>query len=411
MPQSRSVGLRTAAKKVFGRVKAPVFFDPHGQVTTIKMPELQDAVHLRERRDRKTKLVALLPGIDLERDLRKPHAPINRANAKKASILQLMKHLEAGRFSKGTITQTPQGFVIDREKLSRRLRRYLNSRAYEVQPTPDYTRANHERVKIIRQLASLGFKVVVPRYADLGETEPKSVYPHLKGVARTFKPLKMIRYNISYEGDRHPGKHSLPKTTVPPNNYWARDMYKKFGKERIRYHPTEYLSIGEGGLSVDISPNALFASSELKNDFYLEQAAELGHKPYFLEEKGNRYRSLLSRAFKAKVFTKTNHIDFFIGVAGRNIVVDPVFFKANQEMIERAAQEQHLKIIQIPTSETTFQPANFLVLGPNEILMERRAIKTRHALEQAGVKVHATVVPLKANLELGGGVRCMVNEV
>ena len=45
------------------------------------------------------------------------------------------------------------------------------------------------------------------------------------------------------------------------------------------------------------------------------------------------------------------------------------------------------------------------------MLLKKRAIKTKEVLGKVGVKVHLTAVPLKANLEFGGEVRCMINKV
>ena len=354
------------------------------------------------------KLVVFLP----QKESRGGRHNQNRLSKKKAStLLSLMKHGDLVEESKGAIVRTQQGFVVDRGNLPPRVEDYFISKSQSMQNPRVAKNANLERVRIIQQLSKLGFRVAVPRYVQVNN-QATNLFPKIKNYARTFEVKKMLRFDfLSYVDDLYPGKHPLKKEAVPHNNYWARDIYKKIGKKRVPFAVSAHPDIGEGGLSVDISPNVLFASHRLEEDYYVKELIQNGHKVYFLPAKGNLFDSNLSRAFKTKVFMRQSHVDLFIGVVGKNVLVDPYFLKDNQEVIMQAAREQQLKIIQIPSSEIIYNPANFLVLGPNEVLLERRAIKTKRVLEQAGVKVHLTAVPLKANLELGGGVRCIVNEV
>ena len=389
-------------------IRKPVFFDPHSKMQVVKAPEAGELKFLKELPDRKIKLVALAPHFDKGEKLR---ARKRSLAARTPSISQLMKHCDSSKYFKGAISRAHQGFVIDTLNLPGRISEYIRFKSNLMHNPKSAVRANLERVRIIQQLAELGFKVVVPRYVDLGKIEPKSMYPKIRNFARIFKVRRMLRYDFAYIDDKYYGKHPLDKTQVPANNYWARDIYKKIDNKRISFTPNSTNVFGEGGLSVDIGSNAFFASPRLKEDRHVQELIRKGNKVYFLKNRGNRYVPELSRAFKTKIYVKASHIDLFLGVVGKNIVVDPFFLKENQEVIQEAAREHQLKIIQIPSSEIIFQPANFLVLGPNEILIERRAVKTRRVLERAGVKVHPTIVSLKSNLEQGGGVRCIVNEV
>jgi len=388
------------------RIRKPIFFDPHAKMERISAPEPGELRLIKELPDRKLRLVAFMPELDL---------PGERAGviSKKRipSIAQFAKHLDATKYSKGAIVKSQQGYIIDLKRLPYKLTDYFRAKSRRAHTPGLSLLANQERIRIIGQLADLGFRVVVPKYPDLGSTEPKRVYPKLKGIARTFTPKKPIRYGMSYEDDRYSGKHYLKKSQIPTNNYWARDIYKIVDGKRMRVVPNSTSFLGEGGLSVDIALNVFFASPRLKEDWNVQKIIEKGGKVYFLEKEGDKYSPSLSRAFGAKVFEKGSHIDLFMGVIGKNLLVDPFFFSENRETIRKAANENGLRLMMVPSSEAIFHPSNFLIIGENKVLVERRATKTMRALRKAGVEVVPTAVALKANLEYGGGVRCMVNEV
>ncbi|MEK6959132.1 MAG: hypothetical protein AABW59_03755 [archaeon] len=361
---------------------------------------------IKELPDRKLRLVALLPEPDLSGIKRGANS-----HRRIPSIAQFARHFSAGKYSKGGIVKTQQGYVIDKGRIPYKLSEYFGAKSNRFHSSGLSLHANEERIRIINQLAKLGFRVVVPKYPDLGSTEPKRVYPKIRGIARTFTPKKPIRYGMSYEDDKYSGKHYLKKSQIPTNNYWARDIYKIVDGKRIRVVPNSTSFLGEGGLSVDIAQNVFFASPRLKEDRNVEKIIEKGGKVYFLEKEGNKYSPQLSRAFGAKVFEKGSHIDLFMGVIGKNLLVDPFFLADNRGIIRKAANENGLRLMMVPSSEVIFHPSNFLIIGENKVLVEKRAVKTMRALRKAGVEVVPTAVALKANLEYGGGVRCMVNEV
>jgi hypothetical protein len=389
---------RRGLKKIFSSFKKS-----QTQTSLIKISS-----SVREKKDRRIKFVALMPHFAPDESFfSRRRAP----TARTPSIVQLMKHCQANKYTRELIVRVQQGFVIDKEHLPKSLKGYLDSKLELVHGRRSSIQTNLERVRVIHQLAELGFKVVVPRYIEMGKEEPTSIYPKLRKDAKTFPVKRMLRFGMPYVDDLYPGKFPLQKDVVPANNYWARDIYKKVGKERLKFVANSTSALGEGGLSVDINSTAFFAYPRLKEDYAVQKLIGKGNKVYFLEEKGNRYSPGLSRAFKTKVFLKSTHVDLFLGVVGKTLLIDPFFLKENQGVVQQAVREQQLRIVQIPSSEIIFHPANFLVLGENEVLLEKRAIKTRRALEQAGIKVHSTIVPLKSNLEYGGGVRCIVNEV
>lgn len=363
-------------------------------------------VHVKK--DRQIKLVALFPE-------EKPTNPVSQKTRVRPtpSINQIMKHLQRKQYYGEMLTRTPQGFILKKFNDNyNKYAKYFEAKRTAARDPRLNINANRERLRIIQQLGELGFRVAVPRYVELGESEPTGIHKSKLGKqVKTFKVKKMLRYSFPYEDDEYPGKHYLKKTNVPSNNYWARDLYKKINGKRVRVVPNSVNMFGDEAFSVNIGANALFAAPFLRNDPKVEELIRKGTQVYFLSKQGNRYDTELSRAFKSRVFTPTDHIDLFLGVVGKNILVDPFFLKENQAMINVAAKQHRLRIIPIPSSEIIFHPANFLTIKPNEILLERRAIKTKRALEQAGIKVHQTAVPLKANLALAGGVRCMVNEL
>ncbi|MFA5764220.1 MAG: hypothetical protein WC915_05430 [archaeon] len=106
-----------------------------------------------------------------------------------------------------------------------------------------------------------------------------------------------------------------------------------------------------------------------------------------------------------------DHIDLFVGVVGKVMLVEPSFFKNNRNELRRAAKNSGLEIVFVPEKETDLHPANILPLGSNSALVDRDAKETIALLKSKGVNVVPTVCSIRANRESGGGVRCIFNEI
>lgn len=306
--------------------------------------------------------------------------------------------LEAG----GT-ERTPKGLYIDLNKAPESMTTILRGISPLTVNPMTILRVNAERVSVIKQLSGLGYKVEVPDYGIVD----KSVWERISQHARIFKAEQLIVGTINKTTELH------------PSTSWARDLWQQFaGMKIIRFIHVERNHhrtltedrLGEGGAIVPINENATLISRRLQNNALLGQLESTGHKFYFLKD-GFKYEPNISRLFSLRTYLSHDHVDLFVGIAGKVMLADQGYFAINSPVLRQAVQQNGLQIVFVPGSESTFYPANFLVLEENRIMMDKRAVQTISLLRRSGVEVIPTNVALRANMGAGGGIRCFTNEL
>lgn len=310
-------------------------------------------------------------------------------SGRRAPTLKDIQHIKGVRHTK-------QGIVLDEARMKSSIYFYLESISDAAGKHVERgRRVNTERLLIMKQLKSLGFGVFTPKYSF---TNPEDIQ-RAKGVARSFK----AKAPTEYVGN---------KAIAHSSAIWARDLWVKtrFGRSKKFLPMLEVNKFGEGGMVVPIGEAAFFVSDKLRNAPEVVKLAAKKTRFYFLKD-GFEFDADLTKMLGAKTFVVNDHVDLFLGVVGKVMLVDSHFFEANKGVLKVAAKENKLMVVPVPVSEASIHPANFLVIGENRILVDRDAKETIALLKANGVDVIPTVVPLRANRTFGGGVRCMVNEL
>jgi len=293
------------------------------------------------------------------------------------------------------VKETAKGIIVDTRRASENTSGLLKVVSAMVVHPLAIQRQNAERLALIKQLAELGFRVAVP---NLKLNSPKML-------SRASKHAKVFSVNPPVIAE-HNGMKEYPASIA-----WLRDMWVHDGKKRVmRYSKNkEVAPFGEGGMSVRFG-KCVFASDKLRNDASVKKMSSQGFRFYFLGD-GENYYSSLSKILRRKTYLTMDHVDLFVGVVGRTMLVEEDFYKSNQGVLREAVRENKLKVLFVPKGESDFHPSNFLVLGDNKVLVDRQAKQTIDLLKSQGIEAIPTRVPMRANLAAGGGVRCIVNEL
>gem|GEM_PF-3305755 len=261
-------------------------------------------------------------------------------------------------------------------------------------------RMNDERVALIQQLSELDHPVVVPHHEGWHSEEL---------IARVERFAQVQKADLFYPRRIVSGR----SVSLPPNaNWWGRQIYRKVGRDWFPAYNKNgnAFRTGDGGLFREISPSVHIASVLLKGNPQVETLEAKGLRHFFVG-KGNFYRPHLSNLLGFPVFMKHPHPDLFVGAVGRVLLADHDFLAENQWPLTQAAALAGKEIIAVPVEEQRLHPACFLVLGPNECLVECRATKTIRLLKEKGVKAIPTAVQMVEHAIGGGGPDCTANEI
>ena len=102
----------------------------------------------------------------------------------------------------------------------------------------------------------------------------------------------------------------------------------------------------------------------------------------------------------------SDHIDLSVGAGEGFMLVDRMYFINNRQVLEAASKEDGLYVLFVPKDESHFYPANFKPLDGNRVMVDQRAVNTIELLRRNGIYAIPTAVPLDANMNSGGGIRC-----
>ena len=304
------------------------------------------------------------------------------------------------------VRKSPKGIIINQSIMGPVLFDRVYSIADALKPQRSHNRANLERLSLIRQLRSLGFRVATPRYV----LHPNNILRRAE-IPNRETARKFSKYSRVFSA-KAPYFETPSGSLLAPASFWARDLWKKMDGKRVyqfsaRDKPNAF---GEGGESVDISDKAIIANVELKNNPTTAKFQAKGVKFYFVNS-GEEFDRSLSSALKRAVYSTNSHPDLFLGIVGKVMLVNNDFFRQNRDTLKQAIRENGLKPVFTPEDEVHLHPANFLVLSQNRILVDRAARKTIALLRDQGVEVIPTKVSLDACRLSGGSVRCLVNEL
>jgi hypothetical protein len=260
-------------------------------------------------------------------------------------------------------------------------------------------RLNVERRAIVRQLVGLGYRVAVPKY----DFQEAAVLSRLVGNARVFQARSPGVRTIEILGNE--------KKTAQASALWGRDLWNKIGGKRFkRFTSVGESWLGEGGKAISLPNRSILANKRLEGLSQVKKLQQEGYRFYFVED-GEAYCPPMSAMLKTPVFERHDHVDLFAGCTGNVLLVDRNFFEQNRLIFGKIARETNLQIVFVPRAEETLCPANFLVLEPGKILMDRDAKETIALMREKGVEVIPTAVSMRANRQAGGNVRCIVNEL
>jgi hypothetical protein len=261
------------------------------------------------------------------------------------------------------------------------------------------TRKVDERLALARQLKELGHKIAIAH--------------HFRENLISSRRLKLAKQSGRLVKAELPIRDQIgTKKEVHPNIMWMRDVWKKVGKKRINFFKGNGVEedFGEGGMSVDLPGKRILASKDLASNPEVQKLQAQGYQFHFLGD-GYQFKPNLTKILKTKIYSSTTHIDLFVGVIGKTMLVDPAFYKNNRGELRRAAKEAGLEIVFVPDKETDLHPANILPLEENSALVDKDAKGTIALLRSKGVHVVPTCVSIRANRAAGGGVRCIINEI
>jgi hypothetical protein len=248
-----------------------------------------------------------------------------------------------------------------------------------------------DKIKIIQQLIGLGHPV---------EVRHKNQNPPFVRLATSIGAQKKY-YAI--------GKNIRDRT------FWARDeMTRMRGTTIIRTLENPF---SEGGRLV-------LAAEEKEHEIYFVNDALYEHYPaevLELEKKGVRfipvpgglaYQRGLSSASNSEVYFMLPHIDYSIGAIPEKkiVAVDSLWAQMNLNPMHEIAKIAH-KVVLVPRGESRRNPANFLPLGGNKVLVDSGSPEFIRELGKAGAEVIPTVIPLDNITLHQGGLHCLFNEL
>ncbi|MDP2974302.1 MAG: hypothetical protein Q8N60_04580 [Candidatus Diapherotrites archaeon] len=281
-------------------------------------------------------------------------------------------------------------------------------------PPSKVGRINAERIALIGQLMKLGYRVAVPKYA---EAHNEKLFSRLPAGVRVFNAKPPLSGIVKIAGANVPEMDSSAR--------WVRDLWQKTPYGRVkRFSGAIENAFGEGARSLFLPNNVVIANETLKGNRIVEEFKKRGTKFYFVKSvkkvegrfmqlqigiaNGNRQQS---RPRQTKIISENYHIDQFLGAVGNVLLVDSRLYLQNFPAVRGAAKSAGLKILFVPREERNLHPANFLVLEPTKVMVDKDAKKTIALLRQNGVEVIPTAVPLRGNRKSEGGVHCIVNEL
>lgn len=274
--------------------------------------------------------------------------------------------------------------IVDWEQSLRGLNSLTMVTMFAVHPL-SLARMNAERIAIIKQLRALGYPVAVPYYQGIQSPE---IFSRIKGHAKVFKA-------------------QAPPTSI----FWTRDLWKKIGGKRfMRFTPKGESWLGEEGRSIPLPRNSVLANKSLHSLSVVTGLQKQGYRFYFVNN-GEVYSPKLSRRIGTPIYEKHDHVDLLAGNVENVLLVDRVFFEQNKAVFGKISSETGAELVFVPRAEERLYPANFLVLGPGKILMDRAAKETIALMRSKGIEVIPTAVSLRANREQIANVRCLVNEL
>lgn len=289
---------------------------------------------------------------------------------------------------------------IDEPRLPKEIKQ-LSLAAFVGKHPREVHRVNAERLAVVKQLAGMGYGVIVPYYERLHSNE---FLDKIRPFARVFKAsMREVGSVTSTTG------HTT--TEVDNSMLWARDLWKKVGSARVRRFTREgEEKFGDGGRSVPLSQTIHLADSSLQDSPEVRRLQAEGHK-FFFTQRGEAFSQMFTRVSGRKVYLSHEHVDLFAGAVGQVLLVDDVFHRTNRSVIRQAVKESGLKLLFVPEDEADLHPTNFLSLGENKVLVDKAAKKTMALLAENGVEVVPSAVSIRANRASGGGLRCFVNEM
>ncbi len=261
-------------------------------------------------------------------------------------------------------------------------------------------RVNAERLAVVRQLNRLGYRLAVPIFEELHDAE---LVARLKGHAHAFKARAPPGEPIS------PAKKTKQ---LHSSIMWARDLWKKVGEKRVKRFDEKgnQNPFGEEGKSLNLPNKVILAHKSLAASWDVNRLKKLGYL-FFFTEGGEAYSVPFSEYLKMPVFQKHDHVDLFVGSAGKVLLVDSAFYFQERKTLAQVAKATGQQIELVPRSEEQLHPANFLVLEPGKILMDRDAKETIALMRSKGIEVVPTAVSMRSNRAIGGNVRCIINEL
>jgi len=280
-----------------------------------------------------------------------------------------------------------------------RERRLAGPWDYRYASRRDVARINAERLAVIRQLRRLGYAVAVPKYA---EAYDERLFSRLPEGVRVFNARAPIARTLEVGGEEVAEMHDSAR--------WARDLWQKTPEGRVKRFSREGENpFGEGSKSIFLPNNVVIANRSLRKNETVGELRQKGFRFYFVRSaKIVERHPVMPKIKKTKVIS---HVDLYAGAVGRVLLVDRGFYLRNLLGIRSAARRAGLKILFVPKGERHLHPANFLVLEPNKVLVDKDAKETIALLRENGVEVIPTAISMRGNRNSGGGVHCLVNEL
>ncbi len=111
----------------------------------------------------------------------------------------------------------------------------------------------------------------------------------------------------------------------------------------------------------------------------------------------------------------SNHLDMYLNIfeGGKVILADPDYYQQNKDSIDSIAREQGYKIVVVPEEEKHLYPSNFLSLFDGRILMTSAPQTYAEIVRTVGPREAGELIimidsALEENLNLGGGIKCMM---
>jgi len=296
------------------------------------------------------------------------------------------------------VRKLPDGIYVNEAIADYRVSGALQTVGAMIKSAPAVKREYLERMSLIKQLHDLGYDVIVPMYNNPELAHKREQIPLGNGIRKFYARAPI---------ERGPDGQKI----LNPSAFWARDLWvKKEGKRVTYFQKGGKEEFGEGGRLVELPNKAFVASANLRGNKHVEELQRKGYKFYFTVD-GYAYESRMSKVLGKDIYMSIDHVDMFLGTIGKVLLVDGGFFKQNPITIKQIASERGMEIVFVPDAERKKNPANFLPLEENTILMDRSAVKTIELLRSKGIKVIPTYRSMTANRAARGGLRCIINEM